>query len=334
MPKVSVIICTHRPRPSYFERALDALKAQSYPKQKWELLVVDNANTNRLADTYDLGWHPLAKHVREDNLGLIAARCRGIEESSGELLVFVDDDNVLAPDFLEEAVAIHRQYSYLGVFGAGNLDPEFAIAPSRELLPILGLLSLRNVANACWSNNARDSYCMPWGAGLCVRRALASLYLEFVQEIGKLGVTAVLGRRGTQLFSHDDDVFSWLAASSRDGFGIFPQLRLTHLIAADRLQRGYFLRLIENHAYSGNVFRYLMEGIEPRANDWTRYASTWIHGVRRGVFSMRCQRAELRGEDRAAAFVLQKCFAEVRRFKELPVSVRRVEDYETALSRR
>src|SRR3989337_147732 len=97
---LSVIICTHNPRPDYLRRALDALKAQTLPLEQWELLFIDNASRERLADLWDISWHPHARHVRESELGLTPARLRGIQESRGEVLVFIDDDNVLASDFL------------------------------------------------------------------------------------------------------------------------------------------------------------------------------------------------------------------------------------------
>src|SRR4051812_49081425 len=103
MPGVSVIICAHNPRPDYLQRALDALKAQSLPQPQWELLLIDNASKEPLASAYDLSWHSRARHIRENELGLTAARLCGIRESTGELLVFVDDDNVLAPDYLANA---------------------------------------------------------------------------------------------------------------------------------------------------------------------------------------------------------------------------------------
>ena len=98
MPAIAVIICTHNPRPDYLTRVLDALKAQTLPKEEWELLLVDNASTERLAETWELSWHPRARQIREDELGLTPARLRGIRESGGDCLVFVDDDNVLTTD--------------------------------------------------------------------------------------------------------------------------------------------------------------------------------------------------------------------------------------------
>src|SRR5262245_3180408 len=101
MLRASVVICTHNPRLDYLRRALDGLKAQALPRDRWELLVVDNASDTAPVAAADLAWHPRAAVVREDVLGLTAARVRGIAATNGDLVVFVDDDNIVAPDYLE-----------------------------------------------------------------------------------------------------------------------------------------------------------------------------------------------------------------------------------------
>jgi len=151
MADISVIVCTRNPRGDYLHRVLEALNAQTLPKNNWELLVVDNASNERLADSLRLSWHPRARHIREDNLGLTSARMRGITEACGELLVFVDDDNVLAPDFLEKARTLYAQRPDLGAFGAGSLEPEFEVRPPSEILPRIRLLALRTVSSARWT---------------------------------------------------------------------------------------------------------------------------------------------------------------------------------------
>src|SRR5271154_1339560 len=98
--EVSVIICTHNPRLHYLRRTLDALAEQTLPKDRWELLLIDNMSREPVSSAWDLSWHPNARHVREEALGLTNARLRGIRESKGEYLVFIDDDNVAAADYL------------------------------------------------------------------------------------------------------------------------------------------------------------------------------------------------------------------------------------------
>src|SRR5438045_2489860 len=101
---ISVIICTHNTRSDYFNRCLSVLETQTLPREKWELLLVDNASSPNRAPRPDLAWHPRARLVVEKQPGLTPARLRGIRESKGGLLIFVDDDNVLDPDFLETAL--------------------------------------------------------------------------------------------------------------------------------------------------------------------------------------------------------------------------------------
>ena len=88
MYNISVIICTHNPRPDYLWRALEALKQQTLPKEKWELLLIDNASKEVLSEKWILSWHPKARHIREEKLGLSHARMRAISESVGDILDF------------------------------------------------------------------------------------------------------------------------------------------------------------------------------------------------------------------------------------------------------
>jgi glycosyltransferase involved in cell wall biosynthesis len=297
---ISVIICTHNPRPEYFRRTLEALRAQTLPKENWELLIVDNASKEQVEDTWDISWHPRGRHLRENELGLTPVRLRAIKEASGDLLVFLDDDNVVDSDYLERSVAISVQYPYLGVFGSGKLEPEFEIPPPSELVPLLPMLALRSVPSAIWSNNPKDHESIPWGAGLAVTRGVADHYLEIVKA---MNVNSFLDRRGQQLFSGGDDLFSWASVGLKRGFGIFPELRVRHLISAGRLSRSYFLRLLHDHSFSHGVLRYLLSGARPRPPDLFRQMRMLLHGLRNGPFSMRCHWASARGEDKAARFV-------------------------------
>lgn len=300
--EVSVILCTHNPRREYLQRTLDSLAAQTFPLAQWEFLFIDNASKEQLSEHWDLSWHPNGRHVREDQLGLTAARLHGIEEANGQLLIFVDDDNVLDSNFVEHALRIFKEISFVGVFGAGTLVPEFEIPPPRELVSRLSLLALRKVTGAMWSNNTNDFDCTPWGAGLCVNRQVA---LEFRQLINRLKVSTLVGRRGNQLFSGEDDLFSWASVTTGQGFGIFPELRITHLISAGRLNQGYFRRLIHDSVFSNAIINYLLTGEQQRRIHLVQYLRPLIHGIKNGQFSMRCQWAALRGQDKAARFIAE-----------------------------
>ena len=117
MPTLSVIICTHNPRLDYLRRVLAALQNQTLSSGEWELVMVDNASHTPLSGTIDLSWHPQGRVVREENLGLAHARLRGIKETRSDLIIFVDDDNVVASDYLERALGIGADCPFLGRMG-------------------------------------------------------------------------------------------------------------------------------------------------------------------------------------------------------------------------
>jgi glycosyltransferase involved in cell wall biosynthesis len=305
---ISVIICAHNPRQDALRRVLDSLAAQTLSKEKWELLLVDNASGDQLATRWPLSWHPNARHVREDQLGLTPARLRGIREARGDVLVYVDDDNVVAADYLETAQSLLLKHPQLGVIGAGTLAPEFATQPSPELLPYLGFLTLRQVSTALWSNNPDDHAAVPWGAGLCVTRGVADAYEQLVRRLNGLNVDHLLDRRGLHLFGDGDVAFSWASAARGLGFGVFPELHVTHLISADRVSQGYFLRLAQDSGLSGGVFYFLRTGLPPGdgLGSAERYLRLLLRGMRKGLFAMRLGLAVSRGEDQARAFIARQ----------------------------
>jgi glycosyltransferase involved in cell wall biosynthesis len=298
-PAVSLIICTHNPRPDYLARTLESLNKQTLPVEKWELVLLDNASKERLDKNWDLSWHPLARHVRDETVGLTPARLRAIQETRGELLIFVDDDNVLAKDFLEQALKVAERYPYLGAFGAGAIQPEFSVPPAPEVAELIGLLALRTVAEPRWSNHYEDWPTIPWGAGLCITRRIAN---GFVDLINRLRNTNVLGRNGKHLFTGEDDLFSWVSVQLGKGFGIFPSLSLTHLIPEERVTQDYFVRLLRDKSTSSAVIRYNMFGTQPDRLSMIAVIRM-LAGLRKGWFSFRCRYAEISGNRRAMRMI-------------------------------
>ena len=124
-PQVSVLISTHNPDPVLFGRTLQAIANQTLDTKDWELVIVDNASEKRL-EVRDIAYHRgNCRVVREERLGLRTyGRLAAIRESSSEFLVFVDDDNVLLPNYLETALGIFACQDGLGVAG-GMIEPEW-----------------------------------------------------------------------------------------------------------------------------------------------------------------------------------------------------------------
>ena len=250
-PRISVVTCSHNPRADYLARVLDALRAQTIDPSRWELVIVDSASDDPLAARIDLAWHPESRIVCEDAPGLTRARLRGIAESTGDLLVFVDDDNVLDPDFLEQASRIYDSRPDIGSW-SGATRPGFDEPAPDWTRRHWGNLVIRDVPHDLWSNLPMLPDTMPCGAGLCVRRAVAIWYVK-LHENGKRPFA--LDRNGTSLMSGGDNDLAACACDIGLGVGVFGAMRLVHLIPANRLSESYLLALSENIALSAIILR-------------------------------------------------------------------------------
>lgn len=319
--KISLIICTHNPRPDYLQRTLDGLKAQTLAKEQWELLLVDNASTEPLASKWDLSWHPRSRHVREDQVGLTAARLRGIREANNEVLLFVDDDNILDPDYCRLACHLLDEFPLLGCIGAGVIEPEYESKPQEELSPYLPYLALRNEEKVKWSNTAEDGQ-LPYGAGMAIRRNVAEAYFQSVTSCQFRKQLDRSGQAG--LNSGGDDEFSWVACELNLGKGVFPELRLKHLIASRRLEKSYLLRLEEGMAFSHTLLEWLhdrplRQPTSPRSSfrkvawafsrlrlsDFFYEGNQWWNGRNRPAIEMEFEAARNQGINRALTIVRQ-----------------------------
>jgi glycosyltransferase involved in cell wall biosynthesis len=250
---LSVIICTHNPRPDFLQRVLDALKAQTLPKEQWELLLIDNTSKEPLAGSWDLSWHPNARHIREEELGLTPTRLRGIREANSDLLIFLDDDNIPQRNYLEVAGRIADEHPNLGCYGAGVLKPEFEMAPAPEYLPYTSYLALRSIPRSTWGNLLPEIP-MPWGAGLVVRRTVA----EYYENRAKLcPIRSGLDRKGQSLMSGGDDEFSYAAVDLNLGVGVFTELEITHLIDKRRVTGEYLQKMLLGNGRSSAILAYL-----------------------------------------------------------------------------
>lgn len=268
--EASVIICSHNPCVEKLERVMSALKEQTVPVTKWELLLIDNASECSLASSIDLGWHPNGRHVHEGKIGLTNARLRAIVEAQSDTLIFVDDDNVLSGNYIKHTLDILGREPKLGAIGGKSL-PEFVDRPDPWFFETGIHLGLRDLGDEAkveyWTDNKdqqnetnrRYPFFAPIGAGLVIRKQAAAVYAKkVVNNRGRLS----LGRTGNQLTSGEDNDIVLTLLENGWGVGYFPQLSLTHIIPPNRLSRQYLSRL--NYASSRSWVKVLdAHGIRP-----------------------------------------------------------------------
>jgi glycosyltransferase involved in cell wall biosynthesis len=221
------------------------LRSQTLPLHRWQLVMVDNASRDHTAiRNIGLHWHPNSSLIVECQLGLTSARRRGIAESTGKIIVFVDDDNVLASDYLEQVIEIFAHQPTVAAIGGRSL-PEFESEPLAWQAEFFPLLALRDLGDAplishglhapAEERNAYPAFA-PIGAGMAVRRNALETWMAHKSH-------DLSDRRGAELTSSGDNEIILTIMSAGWEVGYFPQLLLTHLIPHARLQPAYLARL-------------------------------------------------------------------------------------------
>ncbi len=293
--EISVIVCTHNPDVERLQRVIAALKGQILDRSQWEIVVVDNASSNPIAGRIDLEWHGYGRIVREERIGLTWARLRGLAETTGSILVYVDDDNVLAPDYLDVVTRLATAWPQLGVWG-GEILPDYEEVPANELKPFTGLLALLEVKRDIWCN-FRNANCIPRGAGLVVRRDVAIAYK--IRTQGNQ-LRHLLERQGESLASCGDSDLCFTATDLGFGLGVFKDLKLIHIIPKERVRKEYLLRLEDSMSYSWTILNFLYDGnaaIAPR--NVLRQCLDFFRALMLKGVAKEFQRASSRGRRRA-----------------------------------
>lgn len=101
--KVTVAIPTYN-RADFLRQTLAGIAAQHFPRDHFEVLVIDNNSTDhtRAVVAEFAEHHPAPRYLRETKQGLDHARNRAIAEARGEIIVFGDDDILVQPDWLAQ----------------------------------------------------------------------------------------------------------------------------------------------------------------------------------------------------------------------------------------
>lgn len=112
-PKFSIVIPCHN-EAKYAPKLLQALENQTFPLTEFEVIVVDNNSSDNTAATiwrFAENTRLKLRMVHEHHLGVSNARNTGANDSSGETIVFLDADNLVSPNFLDnlkELMATNR----------------------------------------------------------------------------------------------------------------------------------------------------------------------------------------------------------------------------------
>lgn len=279
MIALSVLLCTHNPHSRRLQLVLSGLSTQSLDQSLWELVVIDNASSPPISfDLLDAAQQPRTRLLREPELGLTPARLTAISAAQADVIVFVDDDNVLAPDYLQQALDLMHRDPRVGAAG-GILYGFFEVPPPPWCLGYLDLLGIRNFGNrpiqALIYNQVG-----PWepiGAGMVIRTIIARYYAQLACD----PIRRQLDRRGGALGSCGDTDMARCAPDLGYFMAYEPSLKLKHLIPAFRLRYSYMLRLVRALKRSGILLDRLRTGRPDRLpSSWQRWLQLVVRGLR------------------------------------------------------
>ncbi|NEQ43689.1 MAG: glycosyltransferase family 2 protein [Leptolyngbya sp. SIOISBB] len=143
---ITVAICTYNGAVRIPD-VLDALNLQQATEHLvWEVLVIDNAsqdNTHEVVQQYanqDNGKY-LLRYAFEPQKGLAFARNRAVLEACGNLVAFLDDDNIPASNWILKATEFAQKSPKAGAFG-GKVKGQFETPPPKDFNKIAVFLAI------------------------------------------------------------------------------------------------------------------------------------------------------------------------------------------------
>jgi glycosyltransferase involved in cell wall biosynthesis len=235
---LTMLICTHN-KARLLDRALESIADQVLPQAAvWEVLVVENRCTDHTREVVRR-WArderiPRLRCVSEPRLGVAFARKRGLQESEGRLVGFVDDDCLLAPDWAEQALRFARVHPRAGAFGGRNeLSWE---APPTRIAELYGESLARQDLGDGPREMPVNGWRMPVGAGLVLRR-------EAIATSGWVDRGVLRARHPRNLGAGEDAEIALRIRSAGWQVWYSPELRLRHVIPPGRMTLRYLRRL-------------------------------------------------------------------------------------------
>ena len=285
--KAVVAICTHNPNPEKLHKVLSSIALN---KSQFRVMIIDNASSNR--DEWDFQSEFGYSLIIEPHIGNAHARFRALVNCKpDELVIFVDDDNFIAEDYIETALKLSADHPDWGCFGGQQIPSTHLVIPRGRfpLLPYLGIRSLGNaemevVATFAWNQLE------PIGAGMCISPAVVNAFLNSASANRNY---FFLGRSGKRLLSGEDSFIARTSAVINLKWGYSPKLVLTHDIRSSRLNYKYLTRLLFNYGLSDVLLEKAISGhpisIFPRTfreaalaylYTSTKYRGGWVLGLR------------------------------------------------------
>jgi glycosyltransferase involved in cell wall biosynthesis len=124
---ISIIIPIYNSE-KYLEQCLDSVLKQSY--SNYEVIMIDDESTDSSRMIYEKFVHTDKRFVsyHQKNHGVSGARNKGLDVAKGDIIVFLDSDDMIFPVFLEHIVQLFEEGNDLICFSAVNFKENIQCA--------------------------------------------------------------------------------------------------------------------------------------------------------------------------------------------------------------
>jgi glycosyltransferase involved in cell wall biosynthesis len=169
-PSISVVVAT-RDRQDLLTKALAALAAQSLGDDTFEVVVIDDGSTDGTGQVVDsfAGLLPI-RYARQEPSGLASARNHGLFLSRGDIVIFLDDDDVADTSLLVAHLEAHRRFPDPNVAILGYTDLAVDVAKSFLMRHITGATGHQLFSYGSMADQAVLEYTEFWGGRVSAKR--------------------------------------------------------------------------------------------------------------------------------------------------------------------
>jgi glycosyltransferase involved in cell wall biosynthesis len=232
--KITVILCTYN-RCRKLPKAMESVLAtESSALFDWELLVVDNNSkdeTRQVVEEFARRSDGRVRYVFEPRQGKSFALNRGIQEASGEIIAFVDDDVLVEQTWLRSLIApLESDDACVGT--GGRILPLWD-APMPAWLPPEGGPIMAPLVSFD-PNQGEGSLLVepPFGTNMAFRREMFAKHGGFRTDLGP--------RPGSEIRSEDTE-FGQRLLDTGEAIRYVPSAIVYHPVSPERLTKKYFL---------------------------------------------------------------------------------------------
>lgn len=252
---ISAVVCTHN-RCELLRQTLQSLMSQDYPISDYEVIVVDNRSTDGTRDVVynfmkkggdgssNLIEEDMAevRYIFEEKIGLSNARNRGIAESRGDLIAFIDDDAIAERFWLSRLMEVYREEKDAACVGGRVIDV-WKVSKPVWWHPDLNIVSKFDYGSA----RAILKYpVFPIGTNISFRK-------DVLVNVGMFNIN--LGRSGSKLSGYEEADVCVKIHKLNQRIYYEPKAIVYHAVDERKLSRNF----VRRRAYEEGRSQYLFE---------------------------------------------------------------------------